>query len=279
MNLVDALAQLRPVPAGADGPEQLRLRSAARLLLAALRDVALYELPANRFSASDRDNVIQDVLYRLLRAGPRGQRHGDPTDDSGVRRWLRRAVRNGRNDRWRRQRHETTVESGAYRRALDHAALAQPTTQPQHLARARALLAAAREHLEDHMLPAIAAMKEHRSPGAGERFSANIGELRQAVLQGVPVSALVERGLQAEGGAVTAARSRSRRAALDKRFQRLREPILAAIEADHTAGVIDTDMRSALLVLVRTELYLQERSDALVHRPRRARPDSGGFSA
>jgi hypothetical protein len=107
-------------------------------------------------------------------------------------------------------------------------------------------------------------------------------ELRRAVKDEIDVNALAADSLRADGFDVTDERLSRRRAALDKRYQRVREACLDGIESDELAGHINANEARAMVVLVQQELYLQRRSDSIARRVdpgtgrrRRTRVDSG----
>ena len=293
MRLIDAFREIGPIMVEMNRSEISRMQSAARLILATLDELVQRELRGRDFSAADRDAVTQDIAFRLVRSGPRGVRPGDPDHDGGVRGWLTFAVRNGARDIWRRRaRFRQPGRPGDLDRGgdpldrlpADDSVGDEAMTTAIDKGRAAAILAAARKYLFAVLVPSVVARKDARSPRAGQRFQAAFLELRRAVRDEVDVNALAAESLRADGFEVTGERLSRRRAALDKRYQRVREALLDRVEREERAGEIDALTARAMVALVQEELYLQRRSDAVVQRaaagksPRqRRRHDSGSW--
>lgn len=278
MRLVDAFCDIQPVGPDAPAAKRDRLQTAARILLQELEDLARREMRSSDFSAADRDTVVQTVAYRLVKAGPRGRREGDPQRDGEVRGWLSIAVRNASRDLIRRRARFAwpTMDRDSRQPAdpVERLRAGEPTddtplAEQVDRRRAEALLEQSRRTLYALTVPAIVARKNGRSPGAGDRFKETIDELRRAVRDSLSIEDLARQSLEADGMDVDPSKIAARRAALDKRFQRAREACLEAIDADLRGGAIDEDQVRATRLVLQHELYVQQRSDGVVAKARR----------
>jgi DNA-directed RNA polymerase specialized sigma24 family protein len=91
--LLDAFRSIGPL-VGSSQADEVRDAAAARLL------ETLYRLVSPlRMDRGVKDDVVQVVVTRLCRSGPRGVRAGDPESDEALERYLRRALWNALRDR------------------------------------------------------------------------------------------------------------------------------------------------------------------------------------
>lgn len=290
MDLLAAFRQLQPITPGLPAAQRRVVRESASLLFAELHRLAARDVRGFGFSHADRDNIVQTVLYRLLQAGPRGVREHDPQSADAVSGWLTQAVRNAMRDLFRKRKKrvqprsfsqdgterdwfaeqpaDDSVDDGVLIERLEHRRMADVVRR-------------ARTRIWAVLVPRAVARKERRSPGAGARLHLTLEELRSAVLEGVDVGEVARRSLVAEGIAPISRVVGKRRAALDKRYQRAREALLAVVDEDVDRGDVNATMGRALVIVVQDELYLQRRKDALVARSKGRAADpstsSGGW--
>lgn len=168
MTLLEAFRRVAPL-IGEPATDRERTE-AARTLHAATQDLAASTPLLSRSSPHDRDEAVATVLLRLVQAGPRATRVGDPEDDTSVSRYLRAALHNAARDRLRSVSRRLELP-------LDDADQAPESSRSADdlidLSRAARELEAAFEDLWSLLLPI--AISGKRGP-AGER-------LREAVRQ------------------------------------------------------------------------------------------------
>lgn len=283
LKLRDAFISLQPIGHRTPVRERTRLQEAGRVMLDAINERARAVMPPGKYSDSDRDTAVQTVLFRLIKAGPRGPRAGDPSSDEGVARWLSRAIRNAMNDQHRRQKRHVQIDD----RVMDkraHAAHRGGSGGARRVSERRITdaIAEARARLFSEIIPAVQKRKAGASKAAALRFVANVETLTSAVRSGQTVVHVATTELRAEGVDETDAKRwrkslNTRRTALDKRFQRVREHVIEEIERRREAGLLDRRQRAVLLLLVQQAMYLQRRTDAVITRAHRDLP-SGGHS-
>lgn len=304
MDLVEAFASLQPLAPHLTPAEARSARDGARLLHAELVVLSRQQLPRRSFSDDDRDSVVSTVLYRMVKLGPRRGRPGDPTDLSGVRVWLVTAVRNAGRDILRQRRPTRSLDeeaaNGGHALAAEVSrAMADATGQSDRGADGSSVAeqqsAAAREatlereaHTMLHaiVLPRTIRTKERAAPGAGERLQITLVDLQAAVSAGRDVQEIAAAEVAQDPNADNTPQAlQKRRAAIDKRFQRAREAVLAEIDLMRKENQINDAMVARLSLAVQEVLYLQKRRDSVLANHVRAaahkrdRRLSGGFSA
>ncbi len=281
MELLSAFRELQPVTPGLHPEVRARVRDAARVLFSELHRLAEREFRGRGLNDADRDGVVQTILYRLLQAGPRGVRENDPQSSDAVTGWLTQAVRNAARDVFRKRKRLVHPRGFGEEGHEQDWFAQQPADESvddgaiiDRLERARAghAVARARSRLWSVLVPRAVARKERRSPGAGARLHGSLEELRKAVAAGSDVNELARQSLIAEGVDADRKTLGKRRAALDKRFQRAREAVLAMIDEERDRGDIDELIAKALVFVVQEELYMQRRGDSLAAKHRRTSP-------
>jgi len=303
MDLVEAFVSLQPLAPHLSPAEARAARDAARVLHGELVVMSRQQLPGRSFSDDDRDTVVSTVLYRMVKLGPRRGRPGDPTDLSGVRVWLVTAVRNAGRDILRQRRPTRSLDddssssaaslaaevsramadaSGQADRGADGSSVAE---QQDQAAREVNLERQAHTMLHAVVLPRAVRTKERAAPGAGERLQVTLIELQAAASAGRDVQEIAAAELaQDPAAAATPQALQKRRAAIDKRFQRAREAVLAEIDLMRKEDQINDAMVARLSLAVQEVLYLQRRRDSVLANHVRAaavkrdRRLSGGFS-
>ncbi|MCO4761534.1 MAG: hypothetical protein KC502_08530 [Myxococcales bacterium] len=288
MDLLAAFRQLQPLTAKLSPADRRLVQRSAQLLFAELHRLAGREVRGFGFSEADRDNVVQTILYRMVAAGPRGVREHDPQSADAVSGWLTQAVRNAMRDMFRKRKHFAQPRSiGTDGKERDWFAQ-QPADDSvddgllvDRLERRRMaeVIKRARTRLWAVLVPRAVSRKERRSAGAGARLHLTLEELRGAVAEGIDVGEVARRALIAEGNEPIKRVLGKRRTALDKRFQRAREALLAVIDEDVDRGDVDEVMGRALVLVVQDELYMQRRKDSLAARGRKAQPIPGPRSS
>ncbi len=279
MDLLAAFRQLQPLTPGLPESHRRVVSEAAQLLFAELHRIAGRDVRGFGFSEADRDNVVQTVLYRMLQSGPRGVREHDPQSADAVCGWLTQAVRNAMRDLFRKRKHVVQPRSVG-KDGQEHDWFAQQPSDDsvddglivERLERRRAseVVQRARVRLWTVLVPRAVARKERRSPGAGGRLHVTLEELRAAVAEGLDVGEVARRSLVAEGIPAVAPALGKRRTALDKRYQRAREAMLAVIDEDADSGAVVALVGKAMVLVMQDELYLQRRENSLVARSRTA---------
>lgn len=291
MDLVAAFRSLQPIGAHLGATERRDAQNAARVLYGTLTRLAQRELRRSDFGDDDRDSVVSTVLYRMVAQGPRGARAGDPTDEDGVTGWLVTAVRNAGRDLQRgRRRHRSLDEvnengqSLGERLRVDDRSAEEVQQQASAAQQQDAALDKAGRVLHAVVIPRAVRNKERKAEGAGARLHVTLVELRAAAMAENDVASLAEAELRAAGQPFDKKELGKRRAALDKRFQRAREAVLAEVEAMREEGLLDAALHAALGVRIQAELYLQKRKDSLLAATtreairRRGERLSGGFT-
>lgn len=303
MDLVEAFVSLQPLAPHLSAAEARAACDAARVLHGELVVLSRQQLPRRSFSDDDRDSVVSTVLYRMVKLGPRRGRPGDPSDLSGVRVWLVTAVRNAGRDILRQRRPTRSLDDDNANSASSLAAevsraMADASGQTDRGADGSSVSEQqAREVREDNLerqaqrmlhaivLPRAIRSKERVSPGAGERLQVTLVELQSAASAGRDVQEIAAAELAQDPRTIATPQAlQKRRAAIDKRFQRAREAVLAEIDMMRKDDQIDDAMVASLSLAVQEVLYLQRRRDSVLASHVRAaaykrdRRLSGGFS-
>ena len=95
MNLIDALLDIGP----GQGPSQ---QTAATALFAELMRLARTDWRARKLGPQKTEEAIGEVMFRLVRGGPRRQTPGNqPTTDARARAYLRQALKNALVSAWK----------------------------------------------------------------------------------------------------------------------------------------------------------------------------------
>src|SRR5438552_1014127 len=135
-----------------------------------------------RFGSTTLEDAAQDVLKKLVCAGPRGARPMDPTTDQGVSQYLRKALTNGAIDLLRRQRRFVPQPP-------DHPDPGPAPDEVREFAEVQRAVAAARSQLYDEIVPAVAA---HMEPAAKDNFLGSLRELSEIAKGSRTFSSVVE---------------------------------------------------------------------------------------
>lgn len=175
LTLIEAFRAVAPLT-GDPATDRARTEAARVLHATAVRLAA--STPLLRASCPhDRDEAIAIVLLRLVQAGPRAVREGDPIDDASVTRYLRAALHNAARDRVRSNARRLEV-------AIDNAPVLQAPSPPADelidLRHAARQLDSALADLRSPLLPlAQSGMRAH----AADNLRSSLEQLIQ-LLQG-----------------------------------------------------------------------------------------------
>lgn len=271
MDLVEAFRTLQPIGPHLPAAQQRAAQESARVLYGLLARLAQRELRRSDFGDDERDSVVSTVLFRMVSQGPRGAREGDPSDADGVTGWLCTAIRNAGRDLQRARRNHRSLDAQdqdgrtlGERVTADDRAGDDAHYESAAANRREAAVRQAGRVLHAVVIPRAVQSKERKSQGAGERLHVTLVELRAAAMDERDVQELAEAEMKAAGEKIEPRGLARRRAALDKRFQRAREAVLAEVEVMREEGLIDAALYAALGVQIQAELYLQKRKDSLL---------------
>jgi hypothetical protein len=240
MGILEAFRQIAPQTG--DGALDRARNDAARLLFAELKHLAWSTALLQSIGSQERDEAIAVVLVRLVQAGPRGLREGDPCHDEAVRRYLRAALQNAGRDLLRDRQRADAPSSGdpAESEPAAPSSDASPEVQLDRKRAALSLEQAVRD-LYDTVLPWIGA---HRRRDASERAVASTDQLL-GIYRGVTS---VEQVL---GGAAEDPAGRKRaRQALYQQYHRTIEALEQAVDALERDGALAPERCRAVRTLV-----------------------------
>lgn len=222
MTLLEAFRRIAPL---VGEPATDRDRSeAARVIHAALRAFAASTPLLRRAPPHDRDEAVAIVLLRLVQAGPRATRWGDPEDDVSVDRYLRAALHNAALDRARSVSRRAELPLDPTDRPPDSSPSADDLVD---LSRAARTLQTAFEDLWSVLLPVAT---------AGRRAAA-AARLREAVRELVELfdgHTTVERLVAIAAPNSSPENSRKARYALYQRHHRALSSLFEAFESVQT---------------------------------------------
>jgi DNA-directed RNA polymerase specialized sigma24 family protein len=206
--------------------ERDRVREAACARL----DEALRRL-ARRVTrdVSEQQDAAQVVLMRLVRVGPRGQRAGDPDSDARLAGFLVQALKNAVSDQ--RPRHRTVD----WETVGDRLAATDPLPDA---AVAEAEHASIGRHAAQQTSALVAQLAAAAAAGmpseAAATFNGDLAQLMALVDGRAALDAVVQAEAEATQASVATVKNR-----LYKRYQRVREHLLHAIDAQVASGALD----------------------------------------
>jgi hypothetical protein len=275
MSLITAFRTARFLTPSMSAVERLAANVAAVRLHEEIRAIANRIL---RMDEANRDLLVNNVLQRFVRAGPRGERALDPVKDEEVSRFLVRCLQNEekswqRSESIRVRRHvspkeadeakelENAMQAGATilgmtPTALDDAGLDDETAARR--GRQLAVVTDARNYLYDCAIPSLCTAKEQRSKGAGKRLEGTLALLRQAAAGEVRINDVVRAELSAESAVANDAVFAKRRNAYDTQFRRAREAVLDWL--DHAEDV-SRDLLLKVEIIFKEEFKLKPGSE------------------
>lgn len=162
MTLLEAFRRVAPLVG--DTAADRERSEAARVVHASLQALAASTPLLRRAAPHDRDEAVATVLLRLVQAGPRATRVGDPDDDASVARYLRAALHNAARDMVRAASRRLELPWEDTDQAPESS---RPADALVDLSRAATQLEAAFEDLWSQVLPVAAGSKRG---AAGERL-------------------------------------------------------------------------------------------------------------
>lgn len=237
-SLQQAYATLRPVPADAPVAARKELSEAAHVVLAALNRLGKSVFARFRLPADVRDDAINTILVRIVRAGPAAERADCPQTDGATTGRLITALKNAAIDETRRRKarrddlsldapagkdadrttHHDVIEDKA---AANSESAVRIQQQQQLLDRAREFVAISEQGLVDK--------REARRTGTGIDLWEALAQLRQAIAGEFDVNTHARTGLSDPGDAKAFKKARN---ALDAKYKRARAALHDAVEAD-----------------------------------------------
>lgn len=251
MTLLEAFQQVAP-QTGSAGLDRAR-NEAARLLWAELRSLSWSTSLLRRMTEDERQDAAAVVLLRLVQAGPRGQRYGDPDHDGGVRSFLRAALENAFKDVIRSRAAQRTVSLDDAGMQADPPAPDSATAPDRELDRARAArdLDQAVRDLLDEVLPWL---EERRRKNASARLRQTTQELLQLYRGSLSFAEVLQQAAGPAGSSDPAALQRARYA-LYQQYHRAIETLLGAVD-EMQKGQGLSEPRSRALRTILEELRL-----------------------
>jgi hypothetical protein len=197
----------------------------------------------------ERDEVVAIVLLRLVQAGPRGRRVGDPDSDDAVRRYLRRALENALIDRIRASRPRPPFAPDALSAAQTSSTDPGDADVERQVDRHRAArrLDQAQQDLFGILLPWISA---HRRKDSVARLQRTVDEMLRIYTGATQLQSIVAAQPPSARSDADPRASRRARYALYQQHHRAMDTLLRGVDQLRKEGQLSDDRCQALWTLL-----------------------------